>query len=477
MNEHGHFIGGQRVKSETFLETINPSDLSDTVGRYAEGNHDTALQAISAARAAFGTWGMSGPQQRFDVLDTAGNLLQTRREEIARLLAREEGKTLVEALGEVGRAAMVFKFFAGESLRPAGELLPSVRPGMTVEVTREPLGVVGLITPWNFPIAIPAWKIGAALACGNTVVIKPSEVAPGCVSALAQIFAEAGAPAGVINVVMGSGPIIGRALVESADVDAISFTGSVAVGRQIGAECAARGKRVQLEMGGKNPLVVIDDADIKVAVEAAVNGSFFQTGQRCTASSRLIVTEGIYDRFVNAVQARINDLRIGHALDPDTEIGPVVSERQLQQNLRYLKIGVEEGGTLHGGQLLDRPTKGYFMAPALITDTAPGMRVNREEIFGPVASVIRVKDYEEALAMANDTEFGLSAGLCTTSLRYAQHFRRNIQSGLVMINTATAGLDYHVPFGGRKGSSYGPREQGTYAREFYSLVKTAYVSA
>ncbi|WP_374703694.1 aldehyde dehydrogenase family protein [Burkholderia sp. WAC0059] len=477
MNGTGNLIAGDMAWSGKVIETRNPSDLSDTVGVYAEGTHETAADAVAAARHAFAKWGLSGPQKRFDMLDTAGNRLLAERDAIALLLAREEGKTLAEAAGEVTRAAMVFKFFAGEALRPGGELLPSVRDGLTVEITREPVGVVGLITPWNFPIAIPAWKIAAALAFGNTIVIKPSEVAPGCAHELARILGEAGVPAGVINLVVGSGPVVGKALVDSADVDAISFTGSVRVGRQIGADCGVSGKRVQLEMGGKNPLVVIDDADLNVAVEVAVNGSFFQTGQRCTASSRLIVTEGIFGRFIEAVKARMDTLRIGHALHHETQIGPVVSERQLEQNQRYLSIARSEGGEIHGGQMLERATKGYFMAPALITGTTSNMRVNREEIFGPVASVIRVKDYDEALAVANDTEFGLSSGICTTSLKYAQHFRRHVQSGLVMVNTPTAGLDYHVPFGGRKGSSYGPREQGAYAREFYSVVKTAYVSA
>jgi aldehyde dehydrogenase (NAD+) len=292
-----------------------------------------------------------------------------------------------------------------------------------------------------------------------------------------KIIAEAGAPAGVINLVMGRGSVIGEALVNSPDVDAISFTGSVSTGRSIAAKCVATGKKVQLEMGGKNPMVVLDDADLNVAVEACVNGAFFSTGQRCTASSRLIVTEGIHDRFVEAVKARLKTLKIGDALAPDTQIGPVVDERQLAQDERYIAIAREEGGTVFGGERVAASTNGFFLAPALITDTTPTMRINREEVFGPVASVIKVKDYEAALATANDTEFGLSAGICTTSLKYATHFKRHAQVGMVMVNTATAGVDYHVPFGGRKGSSYGAREQGSYAREFYTTVKTAYVNA
>ncbi len=476
MKEHLNFIAGQYRDASEFYSTHNPSDTNEVVGTYALGGTEDAEQAIAAARAAADTWGFSTPQQRFDVLDGTANALLAQKETIGKLLAREEGKTLPEAIGEVGRAAFVFKYFAGEALRPGGEVIPSVRPGMMVEISREPVGVVGLITPWNFPIAIPAWKIAAALAFGNTIVLKPSDVAPGCAVALVRVLHEAGLPPGVLNLVMGPGRIVGQVLVSSPDVDAVSFTGSVATGQSIGADCARLGKRVQLEMGGKNPMLVLDDADLGVAVEAAFNGSFYQTGQRCTASSRLIVTEGIYDAFVKAMKARIDTVQVGHALDAGTQIGPVVNERQLDQNQDYLRIAAEERGDVYGGALLKRPTPGYFMAPALVTQTTSDMRINREEVFGPVASVMQVRDYEHGLAVANDTEFGLSAGLCTTSLKYAQHFKRHSQSGLVMINTATAGLDYHVPFGGRKRSSYGPREQGAYAREFYSIVKTSYIA-
>jgi aldehyde dehydrogenase (NAD+) len=348
---------------------------------------------------------------------------------------------------------------------------------MTVEVTREPLGVIGMITPWNFPIAIPAWKIAPALAYGNTVVIKPAEAVPGCATELVKILEESGLPAGVVNLVLGPGRVIGEALVTSSDIDAISFTGSEATGRAIAAKCVASGKKVQLEMGGKNPLVVVDDADLDVAVDAALDGSFFSTGQRCTASSRLIVTSKIHDQFVEALQRKASALVVGHALDKSTQIGPVVDDRQLQQNLNYLKIAGEEGGQVLGGDLVERPTKGYFMRPALVIGTDNTMRINREEVFGPVASVITVAGYEEALAVANDTPYGLAAGICTTSLKYSSHFKRHAEAGMVMVNAPTAGVDYHVPFGGRKRSSYGPREQGSYAREFYTVVKTAYVRA
>ena len=314
-----------------------------------------------------------------------------------------------------------------------------------------------------------------ALAFGNCVILKPAELVPGSAWELMKILQEAGLPPGVANLVMGLGSVVGEALVQSPDVDAISFTGSVATGKSIATNCIATGKKFQLEMGGKNPMVVLDDANLDLAVEACINGAFYSTGQRCTASSRLIVTAGIHDRFVDAMQRRMKSLIVGHALDPKTQIGPVVDEKQLEQDERYISIARDEGGTVVGGARVSGSTRGHFLAPALVTQTSGEMRINREEVFGPVASVICVKDYDEALAAANDTRFGLSAGICTTSLKHASHFKRYIQAGMVMVNAPTAGVDYHVPFGGRKGSSYGPREQGTYAREFYTTVKTAYV--
>ncbi|MGF6612544.1 acyl-CoA reductase-like NAD-dependent aldehyde dehydrogenase [Paraburkholderia sp. WSM4175] len=476
MSQFANYIDGQWVDGASVSRNVNPSNLDDVIGEFAQADAEQTHRAISAARKAFAQWSLSTPQQRFDVLDQAGSAILARKAELGKLLAREEGKTLPEAIGEVGRAGQIFKFFAGEALRVGGEIVPSVRPGMTVEMTREPVGVVGLITPWNFPIAIPAWKIAPALAYGNTVVIKPADLVPGSTWELVKIIAEAGAPAGVINLVMGRGSVVGEALVSSPDVDAISFTGSVSTGRAIGAKCFDSGKKFQLEMGGKNPMVVLDDADLNVAIEACINGAFYSTGQRCTASSRLIVTAGIYDRFIDGMKARMRALKVGDALADGTHIGPVVDDKQLAQDERYLAIAREEGGAVFGGERVEGSARGYFLAPALVTETTPAMRINREEVFGPVASVIKVKDYQEALAVANGTEFGLSAGICTTSLKYASHFRRHVQAGMVMVNTATAGVDYHVPFGGRKGSSYGPREQGAYAREFYTSVKTAYIN-
>jgi aldehyde dehydrogenase (NAD+) len=394
------------------------------------------------------------------------------------LLAREEGKTLPEAIGETMRAAQIFDFFANEALRLAGEVLPSVRPNIGVEVTREPVGVVGIITPWNFPIAIPAWKIAPALCYGNTVVFKPADLVPGCAHAIVDILHRAGLPKGVLNLVMGKGSVVGQAILDSADVHALTFTGSTGTGQRVAAASIVHNRKFQLEMGGKNPFVILDDADLDVAVDAALNSSFFSTGQRCTASSRLIVQEGIHDRFVDALVARMKTLVIDDALKSGTNIGPVVDDSQLKQDLDYIALGSQEGAKLaFGGEQLERGTPGFYLRPALFTEATNQMRISREEIFGPVASVIRVKNYEEALATANDTAFGLSSGIATTSLKYATHFKRNSDAGMVMVNLPTAGVDFHVPFGGRKGSSYGSREQGRYAAEFYTTVKTAYTLA
>lgn len=476
--QYSHYVDGQWLAVTDATPNRNPSDLSDVVGDYALGDAALVNQAVEAARAAFPAWSNSNVQARADALDKVGSEILARRAELGALLAREEGKTLPEAIGEVGRAGNIFKFFAGECLRLAGDLLPSVRPGVSVEVTREAVGVVGLITPWNFPIAIPAWKIAPALAYGNCVVIKPADLVPGSAWALADIISRAGFPNGVFNLVMGRGSVIGEALVNHPQVDAVSFTGSVGVGRRIAAQCVARGAKVQLEMGGKNPQIILDDADLASAVELSVQSAYYSTGQRCTASSRLIVTEGIYPRFVEAMVERMRRIKVGNALQDGIDIGPVVSEAQLRQDLDYVDIGRNEGARLlFGGERLSLSTEGYYMAPALFDETTPDMRINREEIFGPVASILKVKDYDEALAQANATEFGLSAGIATTSLKHAAHFKRHAQAGMVMVNLPTAGVDYHVPFGGRKGSSYGPREQGRYAQEFYTTVKTAYVGA
>ena len=472
-----NLIDGKSVDSQEKASDINPSNTSDVVGEFARASRKDLDDAIAAAREAFKTWSRSNPQQRFDILDKAGAEILARKDELGKQLAREQGKPVADGVMEAVRAGMIFKFFAGEALRMTGDRVDSTRPGVDVEVTRAPLGVIAAITPWNFPLAIAAWKLAPALAFGNTVVFKPAELVPWSPWAIADIVQRAGLPAGVLNLVLGPGSTLGPALASSPDVDAVTFTGSQDVGFSVANMAVAAGSRVQLEMGGKNPLVVVDDADLATAVNIAVNGAFFQAGQRCTASSRLIVTEGIHDRFVEAMVERIRKLVIDDALKPGIDIGPCVDGKQLEKNLGYVEIAKKEGGKLVvGGERLTRDTDGFYMAPALFTETTGDMRINREEVFGPVAAVIRVKNYDEALAMANATPYGLSAGIATTSLKYARDFKRNSTSGLVMVNLPTAGIDYHVPFGGRKKSSYGPREQGSYAIDFYTVIKTAYTN-
>jgi acyl-CoA reductase-like NAD-dependent aldehyde dehydrogenase len=480
MTVHRNFIGGEWIAAANAAPDINPSDLSDVVGEYARASAADADMAVAAAKAAFPAFARTTPQARADALKSIGDEIIARKDELGRLLSREEGKPLADGVAEVVRAAQIFSFFAGEALRLVGEKVASTRPGVTVEITREPVGVVSLITPWNFPIAIPAWKIAPALAYGNCVVFKPADLVSATAHALSEIIARAGLPAGAFNLVMGRGAEVGEALLSHDDVAAVSFTGSVATGRKVAAAAVAapKMKKLQLEMGGKNPLVVLDDADLALAVEAAANGAFYQTGQRCTASSRLILTAGIHDRFVEALTAKTKALIVDDALKPGTQVGPVADESQLDQDLRYLAIGKDEGAKLHwGGERLNRDKQGFYLQPALFVGVDNAMRIAREEIFGPVAAVIRVRDYEEALAVANDTPYGLSSGIFTTSLKHATHFQRNSEAGMVMVNVPTAGVDYHVPFGGRKASSYGPREQGRHAVEFYTSVKTSYLLA
>ncbi len=475
---HRNYIAGEWVAGASVPRNITPSNVVDVIGEYAQAEAQDVAAAVEAARAAFPAWSRTTPQQRHDLLLKISLEIAARKEELGRLLAREEGKTLPEAIGEASRAGQIFDFFAGETLRIAGEKFASVRPGVDIEVTRESIGVVGIISPWNFPIAIPAWKIAPALCYGNTVVFKPADLVPGSAHALAEIIVRAGVPKGVFNLTMGRGTVVGQAMLEHAKIDAITFTGSVATGKRVAEACTARMRKFQLEMGGKNPLVVLDDADLKTAVECAVNGAYFSTGQRCTASSRLIVTEGIHGKFAEALRERMRGLVVDDALKPNVHVGPVVDQTQLDQDLAYVEIGRQEGARLAiGGERLERETSGFYMAPALFLDAHNHMRIAREEIFGPVAAMIAAKSYEHALELANDTDFGLCAGICTASLKHASHFKRNVEAGMAMVNLPTAGVDYHVPFGGRKGSSLGPREQGRYAAEFYTTVKTAYTAA
>ena len=473
-----NFIAGQWCAGESEIDNKNPSDLSDLVGRYAQASTAQLDAALGAARSAQVEWARTGIERRYRALMAIGEELMARSAELGELLSREEGKPLAEGRGEVARAGQFFTYYAAETLRQIGDTADSVRDGIEIDVRREPVGVVAVISPWNFPTATASWKIAPALAFGNAVIWKPANLTPASAVALTEIIARQDLPPGLFNLVMGPGRSVGQRLVESSQIDAISFTGSVPVGKGIAAAAIQNLTKVQMEMGSKNALAVMDDGDLDVAVAAALGGAFGGTGQKCTASSRLIVHEAVHDAFVEKLVAGARALRIGHALEADTQIGPVVSAGQLQSNLDYVALGRDEGAELLcGGDRIERSTDGFFMAPAVFANTDNTMRVNREEMFAPIACVIKVGSYDEALATVNDTPFGLTSGIVTRSLARASHFRRNARTGCVMVNLATAGTDYHVPFGGRGESSYGSREQGAYAAEFYTSVKTAYIAA
>ena len=473
-----NFIAGQWVDSNSEIENRNPSDISDVIGLYAQASADQLQNAVQTARAAQAEWAQTGLEKRYNVLMEIGNELIARFAELGELLSREEGKPLAEGKGEVYRAGQFFTYYAAEVLRQVGDTADSVRDGIEIDVRREPAGTVAVISPWNFPTATASWKIAPALAFGNAVVWKPANVTPASAVALTEIISRQEIPASLFSLVMGSGREIGQKLVENPSVDAISFTGSLPVGKGVAAAAIRNLTKVQMEMGSKNALAVMDDGDLDIAITCALAGAFGGSGQKCTASSRLVVHEKVHDAFVEKLVAGARAMKVGHALKEGTQIGPVVSEQQLNANLAYIELGRQEGAELLcGGDRVEQPTAGYYMTPAIFAGTNNAMRINREEMFAPIASVIRVGSYDEALSLVNDTNFGLTSGIVTKSLARATHFRRNVRTGCVMVNLPTAGTDYHVPFGGRGESSYGPREQGAYAREFYTTVKTAYVSA
>lgn len=467
-----HYINGGWETGATTGVSLNPSDLDDPVGEYVRADVRQTDSAIEAANAAFGEWSLSSGQRRADALDAIGSEMLARRDELGRLLAREVGKTLPEALSEATRAGQTFKLLAADAQRAYSEPVASARAGVEIDMTREPLGVVGIIAPWSAPLATAAAKIGAALAHGNCVVFKPAESTPACAAALASIVSRAGLPAGVFNLVMGSGRQVGARIVAHPLVAGISFSGSAETGTRVLQAAAARQARVQLEMGGKNPFVVLADADLNIAVDAALTGAYGSTGQRSTAAARLIVERAIYEPFVDALQARLAKLTVDHALKHGTDVGPVANAAQLERNLDYVRIAAQEGAQLlHGGRQLERATRGYFFEPALFAGGAEH-RIAREEIFGPLAVVLRADDYEHALTLANDTAYGLCAGICTRSLSRARHFRRHVHSGLVTINLPTTAVEHHAPGGGRKASAYGSTDAA-----FWTAVKTAYVAS
>lgn len=473
-----NFIAGEWLEGDSTIENRNPSDLSDLIGTYAQASQAQLDKAFEAAEAAQKIWANTGLEARQTALMNIGNELMERSTELGTLLSREEGKPLAEGKGEIYRAGQFFTYYAAETLRQIGDTADSVRPNIEIDVRREPVGVVAIISPWNFPTATAVWKIAPALAFGNAVIWKPANLVPASAVALADIIARQDLPKGLFNLVMGPGSSIGQALVESTAINAISFTGSVDIGKQIATSAIGNLTKVQMEMGSKNALAVMEDGDLDLAVTCALGGAFGGTGQKCTASSRLIVHEKIHDEFVEKLATATTSMVVDHALKDGTQLGPVVSETQLNENMAYIDLAKSEGGEiLCGGERVTRETEGYYMTPALVANTSNDWRINREEMFAPIACVIKAGSYGEALGLVNDTNFGLTSGIITKSLARASHFRRNARTGCVMINLATAGTDYHVPFGGRGDSSYGPREQGGYAEEFYTTVKTSYISS
>lgn len=473
-----NLIAGEWMAGDTAIENRNPSDLTDVIGLFAQASTDQLSATLDRARNAQLEWAAYGLERKQAVLMSIGTELMSRAEELGRLLSREEGKPFAEGKGEVYRAGQFFTYYAAECLRQIGENADSVREGVEIDVRREPVGVVAVISPWNFPTATAAWKIAPALCYGNAVVWKPANLTPASAVALTEIIERQDIPKGLFSLVMGSGGAIGQRLVESPQVDAISFTGSVPVGKGIAAAAIQNLTKVQMEMGSKNALAVMDDADLDLAVSLALGGAFGGTGQKCTASSRLVVHATIHDAFVEKLVAGAKALKVGHALEEGTQMGPVVSEQQLQENLAYVELGQSEGAELAcGGQRLELQHDGYYMSPGVFVNTNNTMRINREEMFAPLTSVLKVDSYDEALTIVNDTNFGLTSGIVTQNLARATHFRRHARTGVVTVNLPTAGTDYHVPFGGRGDSSYGPREQGKAAAEFYTTVKTAYISA
>jgi len=475
--KESNFIAGRWVEGTGSIKNINPSDTGDIISEYTSVTDDQFEQAVSSAVIAQKEWGEVGIEKKSQILIKIGDELIQRSKELGELLSREEGKPLAEGIGEVTRAGQQFQYYGSECLRLYGEKIPSTRPGFQVEISREPLGVIGIISPWNFPIAIPAWKAAPAMMCGNAVILKPASLTPASAIALTEIISKQDIPSGLFNLVLGSGSNIGNKIASHPDIVAITFTGSVEVGKKLYQNSSPLLKKMQMEMGSKNPLVVMEDANLNTAITCAANGAYGGTGQKCTASSRLIVHEDIYAKFVEGLVENIKNLKVGHALDEGTQMGPASNESQYESNLNYIEIGKGEAKLAYGGDPMNMRTPGYYMQPTLFIDGDNKSRINQEEMFGPIACVIPAKNLDHALEIANDTDFGLSSGIITQSLAKAEHFKQNIKTGVSTINLPTAGLDYHVPFGGRKASSFGPREQGTYAREFYSQVKTSYINS
>ncbi len=472
-----NLINGQWVDSSSgaTTKTYNPANTSEEVSVYPLSTLQDAQRAIEAACEAFPKWAQTPPPQRGAILDKAGQIIDARLDDMARALTQEEGKTFAEARGEVIRARDIFKYFGGEGWRVGGQVLPGNTPNELLYTKREPLGVISIITPWNFPIAIPAWKIAPALAYGNTVVFKPAFQTPQIASLLVAALVEAGLPAGVLNFITGRGAEIGDEIVSSKQIQGISFTGSYKVGTGIYAKAIPNLTRVQLEMGGKNPMVVLQDADLSLAVKLAVTGGYGLTGQACTATSRVIVEDAIADQFVDALAQAAKSMKVGYGLEQGVQMGPASSQGQLETDLHYIEVGKSEGAKLVvGGEKLS--DMGFFLQPTIFDRVEPGMKIAQEEIFGPVIGVLRARNFDDAVEKANGIAFGLSAGVVTQNLKHALSFADRINAGVVKVNEPTTGLALQAPFGGFKHSSANTfKEQGPAAVEFYTRTKTIYV--
>jgi aldehyde dehydrogenase (NAD+) len=474
----GNYIGGVWVSEPAVFENRNPADTSEVVGLFARGAARDVEAACASASAALAGWAATPAPARGAVLYHTAEILERELEQLAREMTREEGKTLPEARGEVRRTINIFRYFAGEGSRLFGIQAPSERERVHTFAFRKPVGVVGLITPWNFPSAIPAWKLAPALVAGNTVVLKPASAAPLSSWRIVEALAEAGAPPGVVNFVAGPGEELGRALIGAAPVKAVSFTGSCRVGEWVHGEASRRRLRVQLEMGGKNPTIVLADADLERAVDSVVNGAFASTGQKCTATSRAIVEEPVYDRFLEALVERTRKLRVGDGMHPGVDMGPCVDRAQMETVLRYIDVGrAEAGEPVTGGRRLSGPEydKGWFVEPTIFAGVSAEMRIANEEIFGPVLAVMRARDFEDALKLANNVPLGLSASIQTTNISRVYEYIHGIEAGLITVNLPSAGVEYQLPFGGTKDSSFGPKEQGPAALEFYTDYRTVYL--
>jgi alpha-ketoglutaric semialdehyde dehydrogenase len=477
-NTYPNYINGEwRTPAATF-ENRNPANTDEVVGLFAKGTVQEVAEAADAAQAALAGWaGMTAPA-RGALLFKVADILEKKFDQLGEEMTREEGKTLPEAKGEVRRAINIFRYFGGEGARMPGFLVPSERDRVQMFAIRKAIGVVGLVTPWNFPIAIPAWKLAPALICGNTVVLKPASAAPLSAWRIVEACHEAGIPKGVVNFIAGSGGTIGEALVNAGPLKAVSFTGSCEVGNWLHAEASKRRLRIQLEMGGKNPTIVLADADFNAAVENVANAAFFSTGQKCTATSRAIVEESIYDKFVEALVERTKKLKVGNGMEPGIDIGPAVDQGALDTILKYIEIGRKEAGEpLVGGNRLTGGAydKGYFVEPTLFADVTEDMRIAQEEIFGPVLAVMKAKDFNDAMHIANNIPFGLSASVQTSNVSRVFEFIHRMEAGLLTVNLPSAGVEYQLPFGGTKDSSFGPKEQGPAAFDFYSDYKTVYL--